>query len=182
MEPNGASFVGGGLWHPDSAALAKLRASIDERPARWRRVLNAPGFRGRFLGIVPPSTSSSSGNGGKKGGRGKGKGKGGKGRKAGGVGAGEGNEEEGNKEGQEEEEAAIKAFAERNQEGALKTRPKGFIPEHRDMQLLKLRNFTVGTKVADGVFTSARAQEEVASVVRDMVGFVSAFPPCRYHA
>jgi uncharacterized protein (TIGR02453 family) len=154
LEPS-ASFIGGGLWHPDSSALAKLRASIDERPGRWRRVLNEPGFKQTFLGLGPASSPSK-----------KGKGRKGKVEKGG--------DGEGDEKG--EEEAALRAFAERNKEGALKTRPKGFIPEHRDMQLLKLRNFTVGKKVADGVFTAEGGQEEVAGVVRDMVGFVS--PPC----
>jgi hypothetical protein len=102
-----------------------------------------------FLGMAPPSPAGK-----------KGKKKKGKVLEEGGDGDGE--------------EAALKAFAERNKEGALKTRPKGFIPEHRDMQLLKLKNFTVGRKVEDGVFTRARGQEEVERVVGDMVGFVSA--------
>ena len=55
----------------------------------------------------------------------------------------------------------------------MKTRPKGFAPEHRDMALLKLRNFTVGKKVPDGVFTAEGGQEEVAGVIGAMVGFVS---------
>ncbi|KAK4044327.1 hypothetical protein C8A01DRAFT_12272 [Parachaetomium inaequale] len=155
VEP-GACFVGGGLWHPDGPALHKLRASIDERPARWRRVLNGEGFKERFLGI---STGNSSSGAATTGGGGRGS-KGGGGRE----------EEEGDDGG---EEKALRAFAERNKEGALKTRPKGFIPEHRDMQLLKLKNFTVGRKVADGVFTDVRGQEEVASVVGDMVGFIT---------
>ncbi len=74
------------------------------------------------------------------------------------------------------EEAAILAFAARNQDGALKTRPKGFIPEHRDMALLKLRNFTVGQKIDDGVFTSDGAvgeEGEVGRVLGALVGFVS---------
>ncbi|KAK3303242.1 uncharacterized protein B0T15DRAFT_539612 [Chaetomium strumarium] len=155
VEP-GASFVGGGLWHPDSSALARLRASIDERPRRWRRVLNDGAFKETFLGISSV-TFAADGRVGKvsKGTKKKKKGKG---------------EEEAE---EEEEEEALKAFAERNREGALKTRPKGFIPEHRDMQLLKLRNFTVGKKVAEEVFTSASGQEEVAGIVRAMVGFVS---------
>lgn len=45
----GSCFVGGGLWHPDASHLAKLRASIDERPRRWRRVLLEDGFRATFL-------------------------------------------------------------------------------------------------------------------------------------
>ncbi|KAJ4293964.1 hypothetical protein N0V88_005478 [Collariella sp. IMI 366227] len=38
IEPGSSSFIAGGLWHPDGPALAKLRASIDERPRRWRDV------------------------------------------------------------------------------------------------------------------------------------------------
>lgn len=45
----GSCFVGGGIWHPDASHLAKLRASIDERPRRWRRVLLEDGFRATFL-------------------------------------------------------------------------------------------------------------------------------------
>lgn len=155
--------MGGGLWHPDGPALARLRASIDERPRRWRRVLAAGDFKQTFLDDVA--------SGGKKDGltkktkKEKGGGKG----KKGGV--------EAKEEREAEEEAAIEAFAERNKEGALKTRPKGFIPEHRDMALLKLRNFTVGRKVPDGVFTGEGAQEEVGRVVEAMVGFVSFFLP-----
>ena len=48
MQPGGC-FVGGGLWHPDAAALARLRASIDERPGRIRRVLMGEAFRRTFL-------------------------------------------------------------------------------------------------------------------------------------
>lgn len=34
---------------PDAGHLAKLRASIDERPRRWRRVLSEEAFRRVFL-------------------------------------------------------------------------------------------------------------------------------------
>lgn len=42
-------MVGGGLWHPPAEALARLRASIDERPHRIRRVLMNSAFRKTFL-------------------------------------------------------------------------------------------------------------------------------------
>ena len=77
VQPGGQSFCAGGMWFPPADALAKLRASIDERPWRWRRVLNGEEFRGTFL----------------------------PGAKAG-------------------EEGVVREFAKRNQEGALKTRPK----------------------------------------------------------
>ncbi|KAK4201537.1 hypothetical protein QBC40DRAFT_278066 [Triangularia verruculosa] len=138
VEPNGGSFIGGGLWHPDGPALAKLRASIDERPRRWRRVLTEEGFGRTFLG------------------------------------GGEKKRKKGKKKtGKEEEEEALSAYAESNKGNALKTRPKGFHPEHRDMQLLKLRNHTVWKKVDDDVFTREGGLEEVMDVVGSMVGFVT---------
>jgi hypothetical protein len=70
--------VGGGLWHPEASALAKLRASVDERPHRIRRVLTDPEFVRVFLPDVV----------GKK------------------------------------EDKVIKAFADRNKENALKSKPK----------------------------------------------------------
>jgi uncharacterized protein (DUF2461 family) len=48
VEP-GRCFIGGGLWHPAADAVARIRASIDERPRRWRRVLTQPDFRQTFL-------------------------------------------------------------------------------------------------------------------------------------
>ncbi|KAH6617067.1 hypothetical protein F5144DRAFT_659828 [Chaetomium tenue] len=160
LEPTpGSSFVGGGLWHPDGGALQRLRASIDERPGRWRRVLNEGGFKGRFLGLGVGGEKVGGGGGGK--GR-----KGGRGRKGGEDGDGDGGSGGG-------EEQALKAFAEKNKEGALKTRPKGFNPEHRDMQLLKLKNFTVGTKVGEKLFTEAGSQEQIGQIVGDMVGFIT---------
>jgi uncharacterized protein DUF2461 len=45
----GKCFVGGGLWHPDGPQLAALRASIDERPRRWSRVLTDEAFCAAFL-------------------------------------------------------------------------------------------------------------------------------------
>ncbi|KAK3384568.1 hypothetical protein B0T24DRAFT_654698 [Lasiosphaeria ovina] len=141
----GACMVGGGLWHPDGGALQKLRASIDERPQRWRRVLMDPEFRRVFLPKVAPADSTSPASKGKK-------------KKAG---------------DDHDDTAVIQAFAESNAEGALKTRPKGFIPDHRDMALLKLRNFVVGKKLPDDVFTADGSQDEVARVVKAMVGFVT---------
>jgi uncharacterized protein (TIGR02453 family) len=139
VEP-GKSFMGGGLWHPDGESVHRLRASIDERPRRWRRVLTEPGFQGMFF----PE-----------------------------VGAGEGKVKKVKAKEKDREAAVLKAFAKGNAENALKTKPKGFIAEHRDIELLKLRNFTVGKKIPDGIFTSEGGQEELVEVVRAMVGFVS---------
>ncbi|KAH8763107.1 hypothetical protein F5883DRAFT_605525 [Diaporthe sp. PMI_573] len=122
----GSCFIGGGLWHPDASHVAKLRASIDERPRRWRRVLLEDAFRAAFL--------------------------------------------PGAKRG--DEKSCIKAFCKSNVENALKTKPKGFDADHRDIELLKLRNFTVGKKIPDSVFTADDSQDKIADIMRAMVGYV----------
>lgn len=74
-----------------------------------------------------------------------------------------------------DEKAVIRAFVQHNKEDALKTKPKGYIAEHRDIELLKLRSFTVGKKIPDEMFTrdSKNGQEEIARIFKAMVGFVS---------
>lgn len=47
-----ATFIGGGLWHPEAAYIAKLRASIDERPRRWRRAFSDPHLKKVFFPAV----------------------------------------------------------------------------------------------------------------------------------
>ncbi|KAK8037905.1 hypothetical protein PG994_014672 [Apiospora phragmitis] len=139
-EPGGHCFVGGGLWHPDKDAIAKLRASIDERPHRIRRVLSNPHFRRTFL----PKAKDG------------------------------------------DDKSIIAAFTAANQENALKTKPQpsalwsvlifekqGFHPDHRDIELLKLRNFTVGTKIKDSDFTSSAAQDKIMALIEPMVDYVT---------
>ncbi|OTA98250.1 hypothetical protein M426DRAFT_326136 [Hypoxylon sp. CI-4A] len=125
IEP-GRCMVGGGLWHPEAESLARLRASIDERPHRIRRVLLNPAFRKTFLPTAKPN-----------------------------------------------EKAVVSAFAAANKENALKTKPKGFNPEHRDIELLKLRNFTIGKKIPDEDILAEDAQDRVMSIISAMVEFVS---------
>lgn len=134
MEPNRSSFIAGGLWHPSAPSLARLRASIDAHPARWRRVLTNPSFLAAFFPDVFAKSKKKS--------------------------------------GKALEEAAVAAFAAGNAEGALKTKPKGYDAEHRDIGLLKLRSFTVSRKVPDGWWMEEGGRGEVAGVVGAMVGFV----------
>jgi len=47
IEPRG-SFLGVGIWHPESSALAAIRDRIVEDPGAWRRARNAKRFRERF--------------------------------------------------------------------------------------------------------------------------------------
>ncbi|ROW03066.1 hypothetical protein VMCG_05747 [Cytospora schulzeri] len=123
----GSSMVGGGLWLPDAQAIAKLRASIDERPARWRRALMDEDFRRTFL----PTAKSG------------------------------------------DEKSCLRAFAKANEGNALKTKPKGFDATHRDIELLKLRNFTVGKKIPDSIFTAEDGLEQITGIISAMVGFIT---------
>ncbi|PKM41972.1 MAG: DUF2461 domain-containing protein [Gammaproteobacteria bacterium HGW-Gammaproteobacteria-1] len=43
----GDSFVGGGLWHPDSATTRRVRSFIADNPAAWKRFTHAAKFRER---------------------------------------------------------------------------------------------------------------------------------------
>ncbi|XDG06204.1 hypothetical protein ABKA04_005819 [Annulohypoxylon sp. FPYF3050] len=122
----GHCMIGGGLWHPEAESLARLRASIDERPHRIRRVLMNPTFRKTFL----PNAKAN-------------------------------------------EKSVIAAFAAKNKEYALKTKPKGFHPEHRDIELLKLRNYTIGTTIDDSDLTAEDAQDKIMQVISAMVEFIT---------
>src|SRR5690606_10293305 len=47
LQPGG-SFVGAGLWHPESDTQRKVRQFIFDNPESWRRSAHAPAFRRRF--------------------------------------------------------------------------------------------------------------------------------------
>ncbi len=50
---------------------------------------------------------------------------------------------------------------------------QGFSPDHRDIHLLKLRNYTIGRQIPDEELHSDDAQEKIMEVIRAMVPFVS---------
>ncbi|XEV04405.1 hypothetical protein FSHL1_009692 [Fusarium sambucinum] len=126
-EPD-ASFIAGGIFAPNAEQLQRLRASIDERPMRWRRVLNDDNLKLVFL---PQARNKAT------------------------------------------EEAALKAFAFENKETALKTRPKGFMMDHRDIELLKLRKFTLSRKIPDDILCAEDAQERIVEILQPLVAFIS---------
>lgn len=55
---------------------------------------------------------------------------------------------------------------------------QGFVAEHRDIELLKLRNFTCSKKVPDTYFTGADSQDKIIEVISAMVRFVSDLDYC----
>jgi uncharacterized protein (TIGR02453 family) len=44
----GHCFVGGGLWHPETATQRRIRDFIVENPESWKKAVHAPAFRRKF--------------------------------------------------------------------------------------------------------------------------------------
>ncbi|CAK7233853.1 hypothetical protein SCUCBS95973_008736 [Sporothrix curviconia] len=147
----GNCFIGGGLWYPDNDQLRLLRASIDERPQRWRRALvEDTRLRETFF---PEGVQKH-------------KGRSGKGKAA--------KNAENKKGGEDADEAAAKkAFAKLNAENALKKKPLGYSADHRDIELLKLRNFFAHKKLPDSTFTDPDGHDKMIEIVQALVPFVT---------
>ncbi|KAF4172519.1 hypothetical protein CNMCM8694_001056 [Aspergillus lentulus] len=81
-------------------------------------------------------------------------------------------------------EGALTAFADINKEGALKTKPKGYAIDHRDIQLLNLRNYHVVKQVDDAIFTAEDGQETIINIISVLQPFDCwlLYPTQLYHA
>jgi uncharacterized protein (TIGR02453 family) len=44
----GDCFLGSGIWHPDAAALKRIRHAIDDEPTKWKRARDHKKFRAHF--------------------------------------------------------------------------------------------------------------------------------------
>lgn len=44
----GECFAGGGIWHPESSTLKKIRSFLADNPAAWKKATHAKAFRERF--------------------------------------------------------------------------------------------------------------------------------------
>ncbi|EXJ79808.1 hypothetical protein A1O3_08093 [Capronia epimyces CBS 606.96] len=53
IQPGGKSYVGAGLWMPEAQPLALVRADIDRKPKKLRRILTDPRMRNHILGGIP---------------------------------------------------------------------------------------------------------------------------------
>lgn len=51
LEP-GNSFLGGGIWHPEPAALKALRSEIYDNPSEFKEILTEPEFSQYFSSIM----------------------------------------------------------------------------------------------------------------------------------
>lgn len=121
----GGCFVGGGLWHPEAAPIAKLRRDIDRKPHKIKGTLLDEGLRKEFLGGVS-----------------------------------------------KDEKKAIKAFTAQNADNALKSKPKGFDGDHPNIDLLRLKNFTIGHRLKDGEVLGEAGRDHVAYLLSRLKPFV----------
>ncbi|KAH7064997.1 hypothetical protein B0J12DRAFT_613008, partial [Macrophomina phaseolina] len=73
-----------------------------------------------------------------------------------------------------DEKKAVEAFTKHNAESALKTRPQGYAKDHCDIELLRLRSFTISSKLDDSEVMGAGGLQRVADLISCMVPFSSA--------
>ncbi|PWY90513.1 hypothetical protein BO94DRAFT_463069 [Aspergillus sclerotioniger CBS 115572] len=73
----------------------------------------------------------------------------------------------------DDEEIAVTAFVNHNKESALKTKPKGYDLDNENIQLLRLRSFTIGRPLSDEELLSPNAQERIAALIGIMEPFVT---------
>ncbi|KAK6508066.1 hypothetical protein TWF506_010174 [Arthrobotrys conoides] len=71
------------------------------------------------------------------------------------------------------ENQAVKSFLERNSEGALKTAPKGYDKEHDDIDLLRLKSYTVGKRIKDSEVLLPNSMEFIVDVFRALEPFIT---------
>ncbi|KAL1792594.1 hypothetical protein ACET3X_009101 [Alternaria dauci] len=75
----------------------------------------------------------------------------------------------------DDEKKAVNAFTSlsMNQSNALKRNPKGYDHDHKDIALLRLRNFTMGRKLTDDEVVGMGGLEHVGELVASMVPFIT---------
>ncbi|KAJ6124417.1 Conserved hypothetical protein CHP02453 [Penicillium samsonianum] len=73
----------------------------------------------------------------------------------------------------DDDDAVVDAFTHHNRESALKTKPKGYEADNKNIKLLRLRSFTIGKPIADDELTGDDAQEKIAALVGVMEPFVT---------
>ncbi|KAF2017431.1 hypothetical protein BU24DRAFT_345166 [Aaosphaeria arxii CBS 175.79] len=73
------------------------------------------------------------------------------------------------------EKKAVEAFVNQssNKETALKNHPKGYEKDHKDIELLRLRSFTLGTRLPDHEIVGAKGLDRIVQLVGDMVPFIT---------
>ncbi|KAF2199360.1 hypothetical protein GQ43DRAFT_442534 [Delitschia confertaspora ATCC 74209] len=75
----------------------------------------------------------------------------------------------------DDEKKAVHAFTSQaeNASTALKSKPKGYESDHKDIELLRLRSFTIGKTLSDDEVVGAKGLERVAQLMKCMVPFIT---------
>ena len=72
-----------------------------------------------------------------------------------------------------DEKKAVKAFVNMNTENMLKTKPKGYEKDNPNIDLLKLRNYTIGKKLKDEEVLGSGGLGRIAELIGILTPFVS---------
>ncbi|KAJ5571401.1 hypothetical protein N7535_005061 [Penicillium sp. DV-2018c] len=73
----------------------------------------------------------------------------------------------------DDDDAVVDAFTHHNRESALKTKPKGYDADNKNIKLLRLRSFTIGKPISDEELTGGDAQERITALIGVMEPFVT---------
>ncbi|KAJ5772432.1 hypothetical protein N7520_002961 [Penicillium odoratum] len=73
----------------------------------------------------------------------------------------------------DDDDAIVKAFAHHNRESALKTKPKGYSADNINIELLRLRSFTIGRPISDVEIMAADVQDRIVALIGVMEPFVT---------
>ncbi|KAK2624157.1 hypothetical protein QTJ16_006107 [Diplocarpon rosae] len=71
------------------------------------------------------------------------------------------------------EERVVKAFCEMSKQNALKKKPKGFDADHKDIEILKLRNYVLTKKLSDKDVVGKNALQLIGSVMEALQPFIT---------
>ncbi|KAI9817523.1 MAG: hypothetical protein M1827_001133 [Pycnora praestabilis] len=74
---------------------------------------------------------------------------------------------------QKDEKKAVKAFVAKNNENALKTKPKGFEADNKNIDLLRLRNYTIGRKMIDEEVLGPTGLTRIADLIGILTPFIT---------
>ncbi|KAF2209280.1 hypothetical protein CERZMDRAFT_47237, partial [Cercospora zeae-maydis SCOH1-5] len=71
------------------------------------------------------------------------------------------------------DKAVVEAFVESNRGNMLKTKPKGYDSEHPDIDLLRLRNYTIGRDLADENVLGEAGRRRIAELLAAIQPFIT---------
>ncbi|KAI6791388.1 hypothetical protein KC367_g2980 [Hortaea werneckii] len=71
------------------------------------------------------------------------------------------------------ESKVVKEFVASNSENALKTKPKGYDADHVDIDLLRLRNYTMGKSMSEEELTGGNGLENVVNLFMHLKPFIT---------